>query len=479
MGILVRDNNALETHPPAGSEQFTTNGSSWLWALTAVYGFLFLAFFAFSFRARFGEKIFHYIFTITLLAGTIAYYAHAADLGWTVRAVVNSSPAPGWTRQIFWVKYVYHLVEFPAIAIALGLLSGVSWASIAYYVALSWTWVVSYIIAALTVSNYKWGFFAFGTLAYLILAYNTLFHGRTGANRVGVARDYGMLAGWTNLIWLCYPIAFGVSDGGNVIGVTPGAIFFGVLDFLLAPLIALGFLFLSRNWDYGRLNLAFTRYGRVYHTGDHPEKATSATGPAVQPTVYHATKRPPQIRPYHIVSYPIAFESQNYGNTMADAEMEIDEPGSPQQAEQAEAAAAAAVAPQAKDRDMQTHAKATAVRSIEGWIVMVTNVHEEADEEALHDKFAEFGEIKNLHLNLDRRSGYVKASPKPKSATGEARAAIDGAHQTKLLEQTINVDFAFVRPPPGKANRGGRQPHRGGRGRSRSRSPDGGKEEVR
>jgi len=285
MGILVRDNTALQTNPPMGDEYFTTNGSSWLWALTAVYGFLFLVFFALSFGARFGEKIFHYIFTITLLAGTIAYYAHAADLGWTLRAVVNSRPVPGWIRQIFWVKYVYHLVEFPAIAIALGLLSGVSWATIAYNVALAWTWVVAYIIAALTTSNYKWGFFAFGACAHLILAYNTLLHGRTGANRVGVARDYFMLAGWTNLIWLCYPIAFGVSDGGNVIGVTPGAIFFGVLDFLLAPLLALGFLFLSRNWDYGRLNLAFTRYGRVHHAGDHPEKVAPATGTTAQPTV--------------------------------------------------------------------------------------------------------------------------------------------------------------------------------------------------
>lgn len=71
----------------------------------------------------------------------------------------------------------------------------------------------------------------------------------------------------------------------------------------------------------------------------------------------------------------------------------------------------------------------------------------------------------------------------------EARAAIDGANQTKLLEQTINVDFAFVRPPPGKggnsgnnnnskgAGGGGRQSLRGGRnGRSRSRSPDASKD---
>lgn len=54
----------------------------------------------------------------------------------------------------------------------------------------------------------------------------------------------------------------------------------------------------------------------------------------------------------------------------------------------------------------------------------------------------------------------------------EARAAIDGAHDSKLLEQTVQVDFAFMRPPPGKAGRGGRAGAGGRRGRSRSRSPE-------
>ncbi|KAI9476549.1 MAG: RNA-binding domain-containing protein [Benjaminiella poitrasii] len=108
------------------------------------------------------------------------------------------------------------------------------------------------------------------------------------------------------------------------------------------------------------------------------------------------------------------------------------------------------------------------VRSIEGWIIIVRGLHEETDEESLAEKFLEYGTIKNIHLNLDRRTGYVKGYAFIEyEARKEAEEAITDANGTQFMGETIKVDYAFVKGPTVVGDRDRRDRSR----RDRSLSP--------
>ena len=94
--------------------------------------------------------------------------------------------------------------------------------------------------------------------------------------------------------------------------------------------------------------------------------------------------------------------------------------------------------------DSTASAGAGPVKSVEGWIVFVWNVHEEAQEEDILDAFGEYGEVRNIHVNLDRRTGFVKGYVLIEYAERkEADAAIKAMNGADMLGQTLGCDFAF------------------------------------
>ena len=89
-------------------------------------------------------------------------------------------------------------------------------------------------------------------------------------------------------------------------------------------------------------------------------------------------------------------------------------------------------------------------------MIFVSGVQEEAQEEDLVDIFGEFGELKNVHLNLDRRTGYVKGYAIIEyGERAEAESAISNLNGRAMLEQTLHVDWAFSAVPPKR--KGGRR----------------------
>jgi RNA-binding protein 8A len=75
----------------------------------------------------------------------------------------------------------------------------------------------------------------------------------------------------------------------------------------------------------------------------------------------------------------------------------------------------------------------------------ITNIYISFNKIDIREPFLEYGQIKNIHVNLDRRTGfcagYALVEYHKKS---EAQDAINAQHGTNLLGKAISVGWAFV-----------------------------------
>lgn len=84
-------------------------------------------------------------------------------------------------------------------------------------------------------------------------------------------------------------------------------------------------------------------------------------------------------------------------------------------------------------------------RSIEGYIIFATGIPAEAEPEDIERIFAEYGAIHSQHLNVDRRTGYLKGYALIEYEDFKsAQDAINGLNESQILDQKIKVDWCFL-----------------------------------
>lgn len=156
--------------------------------------------------------------------------------------------------------------------------------SIAYTILIDEVMIVTGLVGALVSTTYKWGYYTFGCFALFYILYMLTFEARRHASHLGkdIGKVFLTTGSWTALLWLLYPIAWGVCEGGNVIHPDSEAVFYGVLDIMAKPVFGALLLFGHRNIDPARLGLHIRDYDdkdfAVRNTGPgHKEAATTGT----------------------------------------------------------------------------------------------------------------------------------------------------------------------------------------------------------
>jgi len=266
-----RGNNALQVNPnvfhyPTSSDiNITTHGSDWYWAVTGVMMVCTMAFIGLSFSVPRRNRIFHYITAAITMVASIAYFTMASNLGYAsimVEFMRTNSKVAGVTREIFYVRYIDWFVTTPLLLMDILLTAGLPWPTVLYTILVDEIMVVTGLVGALISSSYKWGYFVFAMFALFFIAYNVVYVGVQHAKPLGreVSRTYVICGGWTIFLWFLYPIAWGLSEGGNVIAPDSEAIFYGILDILAKPVFGALLLWGHRNIDPAVLGLHIRDY---------------------------------------------------------------------------------------------------------------------------------------------------------------------------------------------------------------------------
>ena len=211
------------------------------------------------------NRVFHYITASVTMVAAIAYFSMASHLGWApidVEFPRSDSTVRGVNREIFYVRYIDWFITTPLLLLDLLLTAAMPMPTTLWVILIDEIMIVTGLVGALVSTNYKWGYYVFGCVALGFIVYTLAWDARKQSKALGsdIGRTFLICGSLTTVLWILYPIAWGLSEGGNVIAPDSEAIFYGILDLLAKPVFGALLIWGHRNIDPARLGLAIKDY---------------------------------------------------------------------------------------------------------------------------------------------------------------------------------------------------------------------------
>ncbi|GAA5830536.1 hypothetical protein JCM11251_002506 [Rhodosporidiobolus azoricus] len=286
MSMLKRSlGGSINSNPLVANIDITEQATDWLWAVFAVMLVSAIVIFALGHRRPVGERAFHELGSALCFTASIAYFAMASNLGATpveVEYIRGGTLGQNWvdlgvanpTRSIWYARYIDWTITTPMLLLELLLATGMPLSQIFMVIFMDIVMIETGLIGALVPSRYKWGFFTGGCVALVVIWYYLFFPARVSAARLGSDwhTSYTRSCILLSVLWLVYPIIWGIADGGNVIKPTGEMIGYGVLDLLAKPVFSLIHILQIERLDYARLGLSSSKVSDGAHQGLLHEK---------------------------------------------------------------------------------------------------------------------------------------------------------------------------------------------------------------
>lgn len=202
---------------------------------------------------------------IILTTASVAYFTLASNYGKAIVPVefshANGFPV-GSGRSIWYVRYIDWAITTPALLLELTLATGLPLSDVITVIFFDLVMIVTGLVGALIPTVYKWAFWTFGTVSLFYIWWVLAGPARTSSQLLGggFAKAFTTSAAILSVLWLVYPIIWGVADGGNVITTDSEMVAYGVLDVLAKPVFLFVHLWLLSKEDLSALQLSSGKY---------------------------------------------------------------------------------------------------------------------------------------------------------------------------------------------------------------------------